>query len=118
VAGPPAGADLGARIRAETERSARAGAAETRQAEVAAERLKEDLARQSERMGPAYMEMGLVEGTPGPSRRAASAEGVVARTAPKGRKAAARKQPAGAKGPAGPKKASPKPAKARRPSKP
>jgi valyl-tRNA synthetase len=71
-AGP--GADLGSRIHAEAERTARAGAAETRQAEAAADRLREDLARQSQPMGPAYMEMGVVEGTPGPSRRAGAGE--------------------------------------------
>jgi valyl-tRNA synthetase len=59
------GEDLGARIRAEAERTARADAAEDRQAEAAAERLKEGLARQADRMGPAYMEMGIVEPAPG-----------------------------------------------------
>jgi valyl-tRNA synthetase len=74
-AGPPARADLGARIQAQEERTARTDAAETRAAEAAAERLKEDLARQAEPMGPAYMEMGVVETTPVPSRRPASGEG-------------------------------------------
>ncbi|HZY03681.1 MAG TPA: class I tRNA ligase family protein, partial [Anaeromyxobacteraceae bacterium] len=69
VSGPSA--DLGARLRAEAERTARVGAADTREAEAAAERLKEGLARQAEPLGPAYMEMGVVEGTPAPSRPAA-----------------------------------------------
>ncbi len=63
---PSGGEDLGARVRAEADRTARADAAEDRQAEAAAERLKEGLARQADRMGPAYMEMGIVEQAPAP----------------------------------------------------
>jgi valyl-tRNA synthetase len=68
-------ADLGARLRAEAERTARAGAADTREAEAAAERIKEGLARQAEPLGPAYMEMGVVEATPAPPRPGGTEEG-------------------------------------------
>ncbi len=93
-----AGADLGARVHDRAERSARADEADARQIEVAADRLKEDLARRSDRMGPGYMEMGIVEPAPAPAGVPQANRGVpVERAAPP-------REPARAKR-AGPKKA-------------